>query len=152
MLMTLTSAKYVLHNWLLVESAHWKQKAKISWLEDGDRNTRFFHLSAKSRSLCNQIDGITVGGNLFEDEVAIRDQASLFFSKLFQSLPSTPDESLFNLAGPSVSEEQNQILMAIPTAAEIREVVFSLKKTSSLGPDGFPGIFLLISGTLLVLM
>lgn len=63
----LNDAKVDLHNWLNSESAHWKQKSEIHWLQDGDRNTRFFHL-AKS-SIHNHIDSIFVGGNIIEEEV-----------------------------------------------------------------------------------
>ena len=38
----LNSAKSNLHNWLNAELVHWKQRAKIKWLQDGDRNTTFF--------------------------------------------------------------------------------------------------------------
>lgn len=42
---------------------------------------------------------------------------------------------------PSVSDDQNWLLSAIPTTAEIRGAVFSLKKSSSPGPSGFPVMF-----------
>lgn len=116
------------------------QKSKIHWLQDGDGNTRFLHLTTKSRSIHNHIDSISVGGNLIEEEVQIRDQADSYFPQLFQSAPSNPDESL-NMVGPSISNEQNQQLTAIPTAAEIRKAVFSLKKSSSQGPHGFTRAF-----------
>ena len=50
-LLALNSSKSSLHNWLKAESVYWKQKSKIRWLKDGDRNTEFFHLSAITRSM-----------------------------------------------------------------------------------------------------
>lgn len=78
-----------------------------------------------------------MGGNIIEEEAHIRDHAGSYFSQVFQSAPSTLDDSLFAMDGHSVSVDQNQQLTAIPTAAEIRKVAFSLKKSSSLRPDGF---------------
>ena len=143
-LLALNSSKSSLHNWLNAQATHWKQKAKANWLQDGDRNTKFFHLSAKSRSIRNRIDKITVDGNLFEDEDQIRDQASLHFSKLLNSSTapsSTSDAILFYMAGPSITDEDNISLSAIPSPSEIKEDVFGLKGLSSPGPDGFSGAF-----------
>ncbi|XXG88202.1 hypothetical protein AAC387_Pa12g0446 [Persea americana] len=72
LLLDLNLAKLALHNWLNTESTHWKQKAKLIWLQDGDRNTRFFHQTAKSRSILNRINKITVDGTIFEEEEDIR--------------------------------------------------------------------------------
>lgn len=53
LLLDLNLGKSALHNWLNAESTHWKQKEKVRWLQYGDRNTKEFHLLAKSRSIRN---------------------------------------------------------------------------------------------------
>ena len=58
-----------------------------------------------------------------------------------QSSSSIPDEALFPILGPAVLEERNNILVAAPSIAEINEAVFSLKRSSSLGPDGCSSVF-----------
>ncbi|MCI44621.1 hypothetical protein A2U01_0065860, partial [Trifolium medium] len=37
-------------NLLVQEEGYWKQRAKMHWLQEGDLNTRFFHMSASARS------------------------------------------------------------------------------------------------------
>lgn len=101
----------------------------------------FFHLSAKSKGIRNQIDRILVGGNLFEEEEEIRDQATVYFLNLLQSSSAIPEETLFDMARPPVSFQQNKLLLANPSSTETREAVFRLKKNNSLGHDGFPGPF-----------
>lgn len=79
---------------------------------------------------------------VFVEEDQIKDQAvCYFFSPMQQSSSATPSEALFYLAGPSVTDDQNDSLTIVPTAFEIREAVFHLKKNSSLGSDGFSGVF-----------
>ena len=141
LLRALNQAKASLHNWLNMESTHWKQRAKVKWLQDGDRNTKFFHLSTKAKGIKNHIDKVKVDGILYEEGNQIKDQATSFFSSLFQEDQVIPEEDLFHLAGPSVSEAHNQFLVAIPSPEEINKAVFHLKRSSSPGPDGFSGVF-----------
>lgn len=45
-------------NLLKEDNVRWKQRAKQTWLKDGDRNTKFFHRSANQRRKINEIKGI----------------------------------------------------------------------------------------------
>ncbi|CAJ2669980.1 unnamed protein product [Trifolium pratense] len=47
------------HATLLVqEEGYWKQRAKMHWLQEGDLNTRFFHMSASARSKKKKITNL----------------------------------------------------------------------------------------------
>ena len=47
-----------LNYWLEKEDAMWLQRSRISWLQNGDRNTIFFHKKASSRYRKNVIEGL----------------------------------------------------------------------------------------------
>lgn len=51
----LMDEKKKLPNILLKEEIFWKQRAKITWLREGDYNTRFFHSMASLRKKKNSI-------------------------------------------------------------------------------------------------
>ncbi|KAL8535495.1 hypothetical protein ACS0TY_011215 [Phlomoides rotata] len=51
----LVKAKTELGNLLLKEEAHWRQRAKVYWLWDGDLNIKFFHQSASTKKRANKI-------------------------------------------------------------------------------------------------
>lgn len=40
------------------EEMYWKQRSRVNWLQAGDKNTRFFHLSTIQRRQRNKIHGI----------------------------------------------------------------------------------------------
>lgn len=47
-----------LSNLLACEEGLWKQRSKIKWLKEGDKNTRFFHMMATSKRKKNKIHKI----------------------------------------------------------------------------------------------
>jgi hypothetical protein len=47
--------------WLVVEKARKKQSAHISYIREGDANTRFFHLRANGRRRKNHIHHLRTG-------------------------------------------------------------------------------------------
>lgn len=139
--MALSLTKSSLQNLLQDEKIHWKQKSRISWLQEGDKNTRFFHLTAKIRGTKNRIDKVEYKGNTLENHPQIKAVAVEFFFDIFNPSPAQLDPLLFQVQSKTVSPAQNSILQAVPANEEIRASIFSLNKSSSPGPDGFSGSF-----------
>ena len=55
------------------EEIMWRQRSRIAWLTEGDRNTHFFHLRANQRRKQNKISRLLKGDGSFtedEDEMA----------------------------------------------------------------------------------
>ena len=70
------------------EESIWHQKARIDWLRDGDRNTKFFFNYAKGRYARNSITTLyTKDGTLLSSYEAIGQEAMSYF----QSLIGTKD-------------------------------------------------------------
>lgn len=69
---------------LATEELFWKQKSRETWLQEGDRNTKYFHALVKMRRSHNLICQIKNGeGNIIVDANKIQQQAVSFFSTLF---------------------------------------------------------------------
>ena len=65
---------------LTLEEGFWRQKARVKWLLDGDRNSKFFHLVVVERRRWAVIHRIRkADGEWIEEEPQIGDTAVCFF-------------------------------------------------------------------------
>ncbi|KAL0414365.1 UNVERIFIED_CONTAM: hypothetical protein Sradi_1638200 [Sesamum radiatum] len=124
----------------------WKQKAKQRWLEDGDANTKYFHMTAVLQSRANHIHSIqTREGNAVTDWELIGNEFSAYFQSLFKSDLSQNQtdqmEFVCELMPSTISEFDNQDLCRIPSPKEIKDTLFDMASFKSPGPDGFPPNF-----------
>lgn len=71
------------------EEIFWKQKSRVTWLNNGDKNTKFFHASVMQRRACNRISGIEVdNGNWTSDPQEVKAEFHRFFSGIFTVGPN----------------------------------------------------------------
>lgn len=73
------------------EELYWKQKSRVLWLRDGDRNTRYFHAKTKQRRARNRITQLKNSMNQWvHTEEDIEAVASDYFQHLFTSSNPNP--------------------------------------------------------------
>lgn len=126
------------------EELFWKNKSRNTWLNVGDRNTRYFHNSAKVRNQRNNINsiidnqGVVRRGNNQIGEVAID-----YFTDLFRSQPVNEALLTYIFQGfqKRVTDEINKELIREVSDDEIYKAMFSIGPHRAPGPDGFTGIF-----------
>jgi hypothetical protein len=131
-----------LNVWLARNEIMWRQKSRETWLKDGDCNSQFFHISSIIRRKKNSIDAIRGdNGEWIVKLSEIREFVIEKFHNLFIEEDITFPEVLENLITPIILEDQNSLLCQIPTAKEIREVLFSMQSQKALDSDGLPPLF-----------
>ncbi|XP_057791145.1 uncharacterized protein LOC131008275 [Salvia miltiorrhiza] len=120
-----------------------QQKSRASWLSDGDRNTAFFHRLTKFKKRNNTFTRLNINGNDIYDPGIIEQHIVRYFSELFTDDGGVLADQLEidALIQPSISENQNNMLIRIPDDGEIAAAVFSMDANSAPGPDGFSGMF-----------
>lgn len=124
------------------EEGFWRQKSRDKWLNLGDRNSKFFHLSVKARRASNQLtrlknkDGVEQRSDAAKAEVVLD-----YFSALFKSSNPRSYDPVFLSMAPKVSDEMNASLVKEVSKEEVREAIFSIKPESAPGPDGMSGLF-----------
>ncbi|XP_062005881.1 uncharacterized protein LOC133723064 [Rosa rugosa] len=96
--------------WKLEES-FWRQSSRINWLLEGDRNTRFFHLSTLHRRQRNRINSMCIESDIWiSEEGQIREAFTSFFGNLYSSSGPRNWGNTLNSVVPQISSEQNSKL------------------------------------------
>ncbi|KAI9173782.1 hypothetical protein LWI28_006415 [Acer negundo] len=118
----------------------YRDRSRVRWLRDGDRNTSFFHASIKRRQYRNTISALSINGVLSEDRPNIRDHIISYYSGLFSLDVSRVgrDLSIVDDVIPSlVTAAENAFLTSVPSADDIHDAVFAMDATSAPRLDGF---------------
>ena len=114
----------------------WRQKARQSWFKLGDRNTRFFHISAKVRGCKNYIRQLTYNGKILSSPNDLKEGAKAYFSNIYsESLATRPTMGSADFM--KLSENQAAWLEREITIEEVQLAIFSSEGSKAPGPDGF---------------
>ena len=71
---------------ILREEVHWRQKAKVKWIKEGDCNSNFFHKVANSRQNRKFIKFLeNERGLVLDNSKSITVEILLYFEKLYSS-------------------------------------------------------------------
>lgn len=141
-LIALQEARAVLRNSLMVEEGYWRQKARINWIQERDKNSKYFQsvvAERRAKAVIHRIKGAT--GDWMVDDDRIAAKAVEYFKTLFSAETSSGSWDTLNVLTHMVSHTQNAELVKVPEMEEVREVVFGMDGESAVGPDGFTGMF-----------
>ncbi|KAJ6817592.1 uncharacterized protein M6B38_410995 [Iris pallida] len=117
------------------------QRAKCSWLKDGDRCTKFFYDVIRTRQHRNSIPRLLDGeGKLVGDPVEIQREAVRFYRDLYhqEDYPTTFPPLIPKRL---VTQHGNRRLLAPIRMEEIEDIVMKADPNRAPGPDGFSSGF-----------
>lgn len=140
--LALQIAQAELRRCLHLEEIYWGQKARVNWLQLGDRNTKFYHLHVKQRRSRMAIHRLKIDTGVWcEEESVLKDKAVEFFQSQFTSVEHHIKPEVVEHIPCLISVEDNKKLDVMPEEEEIKNVVHSLSPDSAPGPDGYTGKF-----------
>ena len=126
--------------WVDLEEVFWRQKSRETWLKEGDRNTRFFHIMANSHRRRNSIRDISINGRRCVKEPEIKEGLVGAFQSLLTTssnwCPPFPD-----LRFKVIGADQASKLEEMFTEEEILAAISGFNGDKAPGPDGFPLAF-----------
>ncbi|KAK9931811.1 hypothetical protein M0R45_019074 [Rubus argutus] len=131
-----------LNDSLRLQEILWKEKARLRWLSDGDRNTQYFHAMCRARRHRSSITLLQNNDEVIDDPLLIQSHIIDYYADLFAHHTDYLDNGLVSSIIPSlVTEAENSTLILIPSDEEIWTAVKSMDIDSAPGPDGFNGHF-----------
>ncbi|KAF7143851.1 hypothetical protein RHSIM_Rhsim05G0174100 [Rhododendron simsii] len=126
----------------LQEERFWRQKARKSWMAEGDRNTAFFHAKVTQRRRRNFISGVQdPNGNWREGQDAIANEFVNYFQSLFQTEGANPNNEVVESIQARVTDQMNTSLTRQFSPLEIRQALFDIDPSKAPGADGMTAGF-----------
>ncbi|KAK9983152.1 hypothetical protein SO802_032677 [Lithocarpus litseifolius] len=122
-----------------LEEELWGIKARTDWLIQGERNTKFFHMSTLIRRSGNRIHRIQDSVGNWEDDPK---RVQRIFLKGFTNLYRTEqvccplEPTVIPIWGNRLTDSEAMILAAPPSDAEILFTLNTMKPFKAPGPDG----------------
>nr|XP_016471243.1 PREDICTED: uncharacterized protein LOC107793412 [Nicotiana tabacum] len=138
----LQKAQAELKKYLSIKEQYWKQKARMAWFTEGDRNTRFFHNHVNGKRHKLQLKRIqNADSDWIENHKEMATTATEFYEKQFSQEEEPTDFSMLSNVPAMVIVNQNLELSSYPTIDEVKQAVFTLSGDSGSGPDRFTCMF-----------
>jgi hypothetical protein len=124
------------------EEMMWLQRSRISWLKEGDRNTKFFQNKAIWRSRRNKIKQLKrADGSVCNNQNEMGEMASSYFENLFTKDDRIRPDMLLDKVQAKVTQDMNMALCRDFTDQEIEHAIFQIGPLKAPSPDGFPARF-----------
>lgn len=119
------------------EEMLWFHKSRTKWIRDGDRNTRFFHITTLCKRKKTRINMVKDEyGDWIEEPGALKTYVTNFYARLFGNLETSSPEP------PSVlGTNQASRLVSCPSDSEIHRTICKMQPLKAPGPDGLPAAF-----------
>ncbi|KAK3182691.1 hypothetical protein Dsin_029977 [Dipteronia sinensis] len=126
------------------EEDYWRQRSRVTWLQSGDKNSKYFHWRVSVRKRRNLIHGLYgETGRWTTKQVDVCRIFEHYFSDFFCSnFPLVRDlDKVFKCVQPCLSDGKKSFLDTPFSVEEVKRAVFDMAPTKAPGLDGLPVIF-----------
>lgn len=121
---------------ILMDEISWRQKSRVLWLKEGDKNSSFFHRIANSNRNTNTISQLLINATLSTNQDEIRDHIAEFYEKLYLE-DGHRRPYLDGVQFSTISSEDADWLDRPFDEVEISNVVRGCNGDKAPDPDGF---------------
>ena len=109
------------------EEMLWLQRSRVSWLKEGDRNTKFFHQRAARRARKNKIRQLKQADGTWTSETGcMAGMINNYFSDLYTKDPTVVLQEVTHLFDQCITDDMNDTLCKPFTEEEISNALFQI--------------------------
>eukprot|EP00253_Pinus_taeda_P018458 PITA_18458 len=123
------------------EEILWKQKSRVQWLREGERNTKFFHKAMVQHRQRNKIFSIkNQEVQIVLQHEEIEKVLVNHFKNILREPQANKSDAIAKISKeiPNVvTRDQNLALMRKITMEEVEDIVRNMKRNKAPGPDGY---------------
>ena len=123
------------------EEVSWRQKYRVVWLKEEDKNTKFFHRMANARRRINYTGKIRRDTTVLQDPLQIKEEITPFFEKLY-SKEDIVRPSLDSIVFPKIQKDVKECLEKNFEEEEISKALTDCAVDKAPGPHGFNFTFI----------
>jgi hypothetical protein len=109
---------------LYQEEMMWLQRSRVSWLKEGDQNTKYFHQQSKWRAQKNKIKKLKEDGSWCDNPRELQNMAQQYFADLYSMDSRVSPDVVLNLIETKVTQEMNEALCREFSEKEISDAMF----------------------------
>ncbi|XP_058763566.1 uncharacterized protein LOC131637017 [Vicia villosa] len=122
---------------LNMEEELWREKARIKWHLQGDRNTNYFHTYAKIKRKTKMIYSLLIDGKIETNHILLEKHIESHFKELFNYDFRGQAFDLIDRVIPKlVNDQTNDMLLRLPSPEEIQAAILNLNIDFAPRPDG----------------
>ncbi|GJW64567.1 RNA-directed DNA polymerase, eukaryota, reverse transcriptase zinc-binding domain protein [Tanacetum coccineum] len=118
-----------------------KHKAKIDWLSDGDKNSKFFHSVLKGRAHKSRIETVNDENGVRHEGAQVAEQFVNHFQNFLGIASSVQNFDMGSLNSKVVCDEDAQRMIMNVSEEEIKDALFDICDNKAPGPDGYSAKF-----------
>jgi len=127
------------------EEIFWKEKSRNRWLQEGERNTKFFHRATIQHRNQNRILSLKNDeGRVLEDHKEIEGELCTYFQEVLSEPIGDRNESISRITQnipQLITPDINKLLIRPVEMSEVEEAVNQMAEGTAPGPDGFTVTF-----------
>lgn len=127
---------------LILEESLWKQRSRMNWLSEGDKNTAFFHRAASGRRRRNSIDRIKDSNDQWEEDPGRMEDIFLsYFENIFTTELQNDVDDVISSISRKINLEEATALSKNFTEEDVIAALNQMHPLKAPGPDGMPALF-----------
>ncbi|KAL8493015.1 hypothetical protein ACS0TY_024285 [Phlomoides rotata] len=125
-----------------MDELYWLQRSRVSWMREGDDNTKFFHKIASGRQKRNFVMGIRDENGILRSERGEMEKVFVdYFSGLFTTNGQLDMEEALGAVERKITNDMHALLSQPFTKEEVTAALSQMHPTKSPGPDGMSAVF-----------